>query len=440
MVSERQYDIIIVGAGILGATSAYHLIKNNPSKKILVVERYGGAANGNTGRSNAMFRNTFTSKDNQLLSDASIDSYLSLQDSGTDIGIRLSGYLWLLSENQLSSNLHSITRMSNDGIGVKTIAKEDLTRSVPTLNTDVSRSEEARLMQIANVEGAVFGEKCGRLDAVRLTEHYLQLFRKLGGRVSFGTSVESLIVKPRVPLGIDGEPFVWQDSEIVGMNVSGNLDGEILSDTVVIACGAWNNDLLEKIGIDGHVKAKKRQIFRIQASGDEALMKLMQNDSFNRIRTLPFVILPKNGCFIKALPESKEFWVACDDDFNREYMNNPSPNLDQVRAEPDYYAKSVNPILREYFSEFKDKAPKSMWAGLYSYNTLDYLPFVFSEHGAIVVGGDSGSGIMKGDSLGRIVASVYADSDQAELFGNRFYSTSKLGFARRDVEREEWVI
>ncbi|MDG6995310.1 MAG: FAD-binding oxidoreductase [Nitrososphaerota archaeon] len=31
---EKRYDIIIIGAGVLGAASAYHLMKNNPSKKI----------------------------------------------------------------------------------------------------------------------------------------------------------------------------------------------------------------------------------------------------------------------------------------------------------------------------------------------------------------------------------------------------------------------
>jgi glycine/D-amino acid oxidase-like deaminating enzyme len=81
-----------------------------------------------------------------------------------------------------------------------------------------------------------------------------------------------------------------------------------------------------------------------------------------------------------------------------------------------------------------------MWAGLYGYNALDYLPFAFREQNLIVVGGDSGSGMMKGDSLGRIVDALYREEGETLLYGEIPYRTSKLSFEKRDVEREEWVI
>jgi hypothetical protein len=48
--------------------------------------------------------------------------------------------------------------------------------------------------------------------------------------------------------------------------------------------------------------------------------------------------------------------------------------------------------------------------------------------------------MMKGDSLGRIVDSLYREEDETLLYGGVPYRTSKLSFERRDVEREEWVI
>jgi len=47
---------------------------------------------------------------------------------------------------------------------------------------------------------------------------------------------------------------------------------------------------------------------------------------------------------------------------------------------------------------------------------------------------------MKGDSLGRIVDSLYREEDETLLYGEVPYRASKLSFERRDVEREEWVI
>ncbi len=386
-----------------------------------------------------MFRNTFTSEDNQRLSDCSIDFYLDVQDSSADIGIKQTGYLWLLSEKQLSLNARHISKMIEGELAVKVLDKRALSEALPSLSFE-PKSEESKIMRLENIKGGVFGAKCCRLDPVRVTECYLTLFEKLGGKVSFNTSAERLLVEPSEILGIEGEPFVWQDARIVGVNVRGSINGEIRSDIAVIASGAWNNELLEKVGIDGHVKAKKRQKFKIAARADDKLTRLMQNSSFNALHTLPFVILPTSGCFLKAISESREFWVACDDDFNREFINIPSHELDDYRAEPEYYSSNVNPILKEYFPEFNGKKPSSMWAGLYSYNTLDNMPYIFSERGAIVVRGDSGSGIMKGDSLGRIVASVYSGSSEAELYGGRYYACDKLGFERRSVEREEWVI
>ena len=152
------------------------------------------------------------------------------------------------------------------------------------------------------------------------------------------------------------------------------------------------------------------------------------------------VILPKSGVHFKPVSEENEFWIACDDALNRPYIDIPDRNLENYKAEENYYANGVHPILRSYFPDFAESRPRSMWAGLYSFNTLDFLPFAFREGELIVVGGDSGSGIMKGDSLGRIVDALYRGEEQAMLYGDVPYRASKISFKQRDVEREEWVL
>jgi hypothetical protein len=47
---------------------------------------------------------------------------------------------------------------------------------------------------------------------------------------------------------------------------------------------------------------------------------------------------------------------------------------------------------------------------------------------------------MKGDALGRIVDALYREEGEATLYGEVPYTTSKIGFDKRDVEKEEWVI
>ena len=191
-----------------------------------------------------MFRNTFSSIDNQILCDASTNYYLDLQKSGDDIGLRKTGYLWLMSSRQLSSSHDSFEKMTRNGIEIKMYDKREIERTIPELKTTF-RDEEASLMRLEDVDGALFGPKCGRLDPDKLANHYLSEFRKLGGDVAFNTFADRLLIEPSNPLGIDGEPFVWQeeDSHVAGVHLSGQITGNIRARTVIVACGAWINQL-----------------------------------------------------------------------------------------------------------------------------------------------------------------------------------------------------
>jgi glycine/D-amino acid oxidase-like deaminating enzyme len=385
-----------------------------------------------------MFRNTFSSRDNQILSDSSIDFYMHIQDElKVDIGLQKIGYLWLMDEGQLSRSEPYLRLMERHGIGVTRYSTEELKRLLPGLVPDFGSSEEAKLMELPRVDGGVFGPKCGRLDPDKLVRYYAREFEGMGGEFAFDTNVTALHVGPSRRLGIEGEPFVWQESRVEGALAEGL--GMIPAETIVLAGGAWENELLEPVGIESHVKAKKRQLFSIPAKG-KGLQSLLHAKGFNDLDLLPLVILPKSGVHFKPVSDEGDFWIACEDQVNRPFIDLPEHDLDKYQAEREYYERSVYPILTSYFPDFRDAKVKAMWAGLYSYNTIDSTPFAFRSENLIVVGGDSGSGIMKGDSLGRIVDALYREEEEAALFSGAPYTASKIGFERRDVEREEWVI
>lgn len=433
-----RYDIIVVGAGIMGVASAYHLQKNNPDKRVLMVDRFGSAGQGNTGRSNAMFRNTFSSSDNQILADSSIEFYLSLQyQSKVDLGLQKIGYLWLMDDLQLSKSEPFLKKMAGNGIETKHYDNDTLRRLLPGMMTELS-SDESRMMGLPSVGGGVFGPKCGRLDPEKLVRFYMNGFVAMGGKVAFNTDVNGLLVGPAKRIGVEGEPLLWQETTIEGIAVR-NSSQPLLADAVVLAGGAWVNELLEPIGLDGHVKSKKRQLFSVQADSG-GLQKLLRPDGFNSLKLLPLVVLPKAGVHFKPVSEESCFWVGCEDEMNRPYIDLPEHDLDRYAAENDYYQRGVYPVLCSYFPDFKNSKVKAMWAGLYAYNTLDNIPFAFRKQNLIVVGGDSGSGIMKGDALGRVVDSIYREENNASLFGGIPYRVSKLGFEERDVEYEKWVL
>ena len=58
----------------------------------------------------------------------------------------------------------------------------------------------------------------------------------------------------------------------------------------------------------------------------------------------------------------------------------------------------------------------------------------------MVVGGASGSGILKGDAIGRIATSLCNSEEYVLLYGDKKFKVSDLGLKNRNVEPEKLVI
>jgi len=51
-----EYDAVIVGAGILGLSTAYHIKNRHPNTQVLVVDKLNAAGQANTAKSSGAFR------------------------------------------------------------------------------------------------------------------------------------------------------------------------------------------------------------------------------------------------------------------------------------------------------------------------------------------------------------------------------------------------
>ncbi|MQY82810.1 FAD-dependent oxidoreductase, partial [archaeon] len=187
-------DILVIGAGALGLSAAYHLKKGNPEKSVLVVDRHGGPGQGNSAKSEGAFRNTFTSETNYLLADSTIDWFTHMQeDLGHDIKLNFIGYLWLFSEEQHRRVKPAIRRMTERGVELRELGKEELKNAIPDLVTDLGDDEEVELIGLESVDYGLFCPKSGSLDADALVRSYEEEFLKLGGEVQYGTEVQRLV-------------------------------------------------------------------------------------------------------------------------------------------------------------------------------------------------------------------------------------------------------
>jgi glycine/D-amino acid oxidase-like deaminating enzyme len=234
-------------------------------------------------------------------------------------------------------------------------------------------------------------------------------------------------------LGVPGEPFNWQDSTVVGVKTA---KGEIRADTIVIAAGTMVNQLTDPIGVDGRVKVKKRQLFRVSTEGSRELKSILNAKGFNKFNLLPFTILPR-GVYLRPVRQEESFWVGCADKLNRSFKYVQTE--DDWKSESTYFEQSMYPVLSKYLPAFRDIRPASGWAGAYAYS-YDAVPYVYKEAGMIFATGDSGSGIMKGDALGRMVDALYRGEKTTILHGGVTIDTDTLSTSNRKVEKEEVLI
>ncbi len=426
-----DHDAVIVGAGILGLSTAFHIKSRNPKLDVVVVDRLGAAGQGSTAKSAAAFRCLFASRTNFALADSSAEFYRHVQDGlRRDLKLRWAGYLWFFDEDGYRRMLPVLKDLANKGFKYEEYDEDELAKKLD-MKTTFPEDQEAKMMGLGNVHKGILIPKAGLIDVDSLVKFYESEFLRLGGKIQYNTEVKEVVVEPRQPLGMPGEPYFWQDSTVTGVKTNKGL---LRAKKTIVAAGAWVSQLLDPVGIESFVKAKKRQIFSIKAKTD-ALRKLLFSREFTTAGCLPFTILPKPTAYIRPAPEEDALWLAYADEFPRAFKIEDDP-----QPEENYYTYGLYQVMSKYFPQFTDCQPFSAFAGLYEINSIDGQPLIFEENGLMVVGGASGSGILKADAVGRIAATLYNNEEYALLYGDKKFRVSDLGLKNRNVEPEKLVI
>ncbi|MHA1202585.1 MAG: NAD(P)/FAD-dependent oxidoreductase [Candidatus Heimdallarchaeaceae archaeon] len=447
-MTETKHDVVIIGAGIFGMATAYHILKNNKNLKVMVVDKAASAGSGNTAQSAAMYRDTFSSEVNLVLSSTTRDFFKYVQnDLGVNLSLKDITYLWLMDRVQFESNKHAVESMLDNNVRIEILDKDDIKQKIPDLVTDFNDTENAELLGLKNIDYGILGHDCGELDADKITrDFYENEFKKLGGKTLYSTRIKKIVLEPiGDELGIPGEPVGWQEKKVGSIETQ---DGKkITSEIFILATGPWANELLLPIGVDSHSLPLKKSLFMVQTP---RLASLLDNKNFNEEETIPFIIFPIHGIYVKPVKYNNSVWIGGGSTIGHPYVishpdtfekeENP---LDDTQADPRVYEYDQYLVLSEYLPILKNQPLTNQWAGYYAMNTTDKNPVVFKPNGIkglIVVTSGSGSGIMKADAVGRIADALYCGKENAELFGGKKFKVSRLGLKSRDVDKEDFVI
>jgi len=419
-------DVLVIGAGILGLSSAYHIKRTNPLLKVTLIDQFGGPAQGNTAKCAGGYRDMLTTDANLKLSESTIKWFHELQENqGFKIGFHDTGYLYLLSEPEYAKRKDSFAVMEKKGVELEYNEREDLEKKLPDLALDMD--EEAESMGLKPIVIGVQGLNCGVINADALAKTYETLFHRLGGETKYSTKATKLKHKPRDELGLPGEPFVWQPSAIVGAETS---RGDIEAKSTVLATGAWSGKLLDAVGLDANMRPKKRMIYVFDHS---KLKRLRDAKGFNTLDKLPVTQVPDAKVYFKADIEEDNIWLSVTEGIGREHLleDDPKPE-ERTYTENAYYG------LVKYFPCFEDVRPVNMWAGQRAINSWDKQPIVMPGPGLIYVGAATGNGILKSDGIGRTAAALHNGEKEAEMYDGSRLRVSDLGIANRNVGLEKF--
>jgi sarcosine oxidase subunit beta len=350
-------DVVIIGGGVMGTSTAYHLALKG-CRNVLLLERESFFGIQATGKCAGGIRYQFGTEINVRLSRLSLPMLDRFEEElGQPIDLRYCGYLFLLtSPADVAAFRQNVEMQHRLGVMTRWLEPEEIARMVPLINLE-------------GVLAGTFHERDGLADPNSVVQGYVSGARRLGARLLNDVEVTGI--------------------EVAGGRVRGVVTnrGKVAAPVVVNAAGPWAGEVGRMAGVEVPIVPVRRQI----------------------VVTGPIPEVPPDFPFVIDFAQSLYF--------HREGpgiltgMSNPNepPGFDQSVDEEWELVHLEAAMKRMPILEKATLA--SHWAGLYEV-TPDAHPIlgrVPELEGFYIIGGFSGHGFMHGPICGLLLAEEILD-------------------------------
>ena len=358
----RTASVVIIGAGVIGASVAYHLARRG-WREILVLDRSHGPGQGSTGKATGGFRAQYATPVNVRLSLLSRDKLRCFTDeTGGNAGYVAAGYLWLASTESELEVLRAARRVQH---------QEGLTEAVEVGPEEITRLNPA--VTLDEVIGGSFCPSDGFIRPQGIVEGYLTAAGRLGVELEWQVEVTGLRRE--------------QDNRIAVVETS---RGPVSAAAVVNAAGPWAAQVAQWAGFDLPVAPLRRQVAATTPTDllhDTMPMTIFTTDGFHlRVRDGRILLLwPTPGV------PGRPFDIGVDDEW-----------IEAVVGK----ARRRVPVVRRATID-RD----ACWAGLYEVSPDKHAILGAAPEcpNLFLVNGCSGHGVMHAPALGQLLAEVISD-------------------------------
>ena len=356
MEIPSKADIVIIGGGVMGASTAYHLATRG-MKNIVLLERDEFFGQGATGRCAGGVRYQFGTEINIRLSLAGLPMLERFKDeTGQDVNYRKCGYLFVLThEKDIAEFQHNLGLQNSLGVKTEWLSGDEVRSQIP-------------LMNLKDTLGGTFNQQDGLVDPNSVVMGYIGAAQRLGIKAINNVEVNGIRVSRDKVTGVE------------------TAHGPIETRLVLNAAGPWSAQIGRMAGVHIPVQPIRRQMFTTTPLP-------------NIPPDVPFVIDFSQSLYFHH--EGKGLLIG---------MSNPDekPGFDQ-NVDDDFELINLEAaVARMPLIEKAGRA--SHWAGLYEV-TPDAHP-IFGRtpvDGFLVVTGFSGHGFMHGPISGKLMAEYILD-------------------------------
>ncbi len=376
-VQPADADVVIIGGGIMGVSTAFHLAEAGV-RNVVLIER-GELGTGSSAKPLGGVRATFSDPANIALGKRSLDAYGRFGERfGVDIGLRKVGYLFLCRNEQEVLDCERSTVIQNDfGSNSRMVSPEEALAINPFLNKDA-------------LLAAAYSPEDGFAEPAKAVEAYARAARAAGATLLTGTEALDIEVG---------------DGAIKSITTN---RGVIRTNAIVCAAGAWSRHIGQMVGVEMPVTPVRRQI------------------GMTRQQKVPFPEVP----FTLDLSTTMYF---------HNYRNGMLVGISNQNQAPGFGRDFSHEWLPEFNEAARICAPSLVepdlefgWAGLYE-NTPDHNALIGASDklpGFFYATGFSGHGFLQGPAVGEIMRDLYlgreAFMDPSTFSADRFNNDAAL--------------
>jgi sarcosine oxidase, subunit beta len=226
---NQTADVVVIGGGVVGAATAFHLAEIGISKTVLLERTTIGA--GATARSGAIVRMHYTNPHDVALAHHGLPYFQHWDELvGTgDCGFVNCGVVRLVAPGQEAALRANVEMMQRIGVNTTVIGPSNLREIDPTVS-------------VGDVEAAAWEPDSGYANPLSTAAGFAEAARKRGATILLGTPVTRLLI---------------EGDRIAGVETP---QGTISTRSVVLAAGAWGVSMLADVGIDLGLQTNRIQV------------------------------------------------------------------------------------------------------------------------------------------------------------------------------------